>query len=290
MREKISLIGGDLRISNLAQMIAKDGNEVCVYGMEKSDAIMQNKDIIKSKSLNEAIENSDIIIGSIPFARDENKMYAAFSENDIEVKDLIKNNNKDKTFIAGSINDKSYKLLSESFGDVIDVMKREELVILNTIATAEGTIEVAIKNTDTILAGSKVLVLGFGRVGKIVAKKFDDLSAIVTCAARKPKDLAWIKAFGFSDININELGKELNQYDIIINTVPKIIIDKKLMKYMKKDVLMIDLASAPGGIDRDDAKEMNLKLIWALALPGKVAPLTSAKFIKETIYNVISEE
>ena len=290
MNEKISLIGGDLRISNLAQMIAEDGNEVHVYGMEKSEDIMENKNIIKSSSLNEAIENSDIIIGSIPFAHDENKMYAAFSENDIEIKDLIKKNNKNKTFIAGSIADKSYKLLSESYGDVIDIMKREELVILNTIATAEGAIEVAIKNTDTVLSGSKVLVLGFGRVGKIVAKKFHDMSAKVTCAARKTTDLAWIKAFGFDEFNINYLGKELNQYDIIINTVPKIIIDKKLMKYMKDDVLMIDLASNPGGIDREDAKEMNLKLIWALALPGKIAPLTSAEFIKETIYNVLSEE
>ena len=289
MKEKISLIGGDLRISNLAQMIAKDGNVVHVYGMEKSEEIMNNKSIIKSETLNKAIEDSDIIIGSIPFSHDENKMYAAFSNENIEINDLAKNNNKDKIFIAGSINDKSYKLLANSYGNVIDIMKKEELVILNTIATAEGTIEIAIKNTDKVLSGSKVLILGFGRVGKIVAEKFKDMSTIVTCAARKATDIAWMKAFGFKSININSLGKELEQFDIIINTVPKMIINKDLMKYMKKDVLMIDLASNPGGINRDDAKELNLKLIWALALPGKIAPITSAEFIKQTIYNIISE-
>lgn len=289
MKENISIIGGDLRIVNLAHMFQEDGKQVFVYGMEHSEEIMDNKNIIKTKTLNEAIEKSDIIIGSVPFANDENKMHAIFSEKDIKIKDLVKKDNKDKTFIAGSINDKSYELLSKSYGKVIDVMKREELVILNTVATAEGAIEVAIKNTDTILLGSKVLVLGFGRVGKVVARKFYEMSSKVTCAARKSTDLAWIRAFGYEAVNINELKTDIKKFDIIINTVPQIIINKNIMKYMKRNVLMIDLASNPGGINREDAKELNLKLVWALALPGKVAPVSSAHFIKETIYNALSE-
>ena len=58
---------------------------------------------------------------------------------------------------------------------------------------------------------------------------------------------------------------------------------------MKENVLLIDLASSPGGINTDDANEMNLKFVWALALPGKVAPVTSAEFIKKTIYDVIED-
>ena len=289
MEKKISLIGGDLRIVNLAEMLQDDGNKVTVYGMEKSEEIIQNKNIKKAKSIGEAISDSEIIIGSIPFASDETKMYATFSEKDIKIKDLVKKENKDKIFIAGSISEKKEELLSKTYGKVIDVMKREELVILNTIATAEGAIEVAIKNTDSILLGSKVLVLGFGRVGKVVARKFYEMSAKVTCAARRPTDLAWIRAFGYDETNINELGKEIENYDIIINTVPQIIIKQNLMKYMKENVLMIDLASNPGGIDREAAKNLNLKLVWALALPGKVAPVTSAFFIKETIYNALTE-
>lgn len=289
MNERISIIGGDLRVVNLAQMMQQDSKEVLVYGMESSEEIMDNKNIIKAKSLDEAIENSNVIIGSIPFASDDSKMYAPFSEDDIKIEDLVRKCNKHKKFIAGNINEKSYKLLSSSYSEVIDVMKREELVILNTIATAEGAIEVAIKNTDTILLGTNVIVLGYGRVGKVVAKKFYDMSARVTCAARKSTDLAWIKAFGFDAIDIKELESEIKKYDIIINTVPQMIVNKSLMINMKKNVLMIDLASNPGGINRDDAKELDLKLVWALALPGKVAPVTSAHFIKETIYNILSE-
>ena len=88
-------------------------------------------------------------------------------------------------------------------------------------------------------------------------------------------------------MNINELGEDLKEYDIIINTVPHMIIDKEEMQYMKKNVLLIDLASSPGGINTEDAQKKNLKVVWALALPGKVAPVTSAEFIKQTIYNIV---
>lgn len=296
MDRKISVIGGDLRISKLASMLAEDGNQVSVYGMEKSNEIEENDKITKCANLEETINRSDIIIGSVPFLKGEDEMYATFSNKPIKVEELLKNRHKDKIFIAGSIPLASKIFLEKKFGKVIDVMEREELVILNTIATAEGTIEVAISNTDKILHGSKVLVLGFGRVGKVVARKFYELSARVSCAARKTSDLAWIKAFGYEAININFLKedsinnkKTLADFDIIINTVPQMIVTKNTMKYMKKDVLLIDLASNPGGINKDDAKDLGLKLVWALALPGKVAPVTSAEFIKLTIYNILDE-
>lgn len=290
MQRKISVIGGDLRISTLAEMLLEDENLVTIYGMENCKQVMENESIAKSENLQEAIKASDIIIGSIPFLKGEEEMYATFSDKNIPVHELVKEKHKNKTFIAGNIPENMKKELEKSYGKVIDIMKREELVILNTIATAEGTIEVAIKNTDKILHGSKVLILGFGRVAKVVAEKFSALSTEVTCAARKKTDIAWIKALGYEAIDINYMKEYLGEFDIIINTVPKMIIEKSRMQYMKKDVLMIDLASTPGGINREDAKELDLKLIWALALPGKVAPVTSAQFIKESIYNALLEE
>lgn len=285
---KFSIIGGDLRTINLAKMLADDKNEVFAFAMEKSEEIEKDKRIIKCNSLKDTIKKTQIIVGSIPFSRDNEEMYASFSDKSIKINDLIGKDYKDKIFIAGNISNNSKVQLEESYGKVIDIMKEEELVVLNTIATAEGTIDVAIQNTDKIIHGSKVLILGFGRVAKMVAKKFDAISAIVTCAARKKTDLAWIKALGYEAANINKLGEDLKQYDIIINTVPQMIIDKEEMQYMKPNILLIDLASTPGGINTEDAQKMNLKFVWALALPGKVAPVTSAEFIKDTIYNVLA--
>lgn len=282
-----SVIGGDLRLCSLAQLLAKDKNTVSVFAMENSKEIMENKTLKKCESIEEAIEESKIIIGSIPFLKSNGEMYTTFSDKIIRVENFTKKKYKDKLFIAGNISNSAKEKLEGSYEKVIDLMKQEELVILNTIATAEGAIDVAIQNTNTIIHGSNVLILGFGRVAKEVATKFHGLSAKVTCAARKTTDLAWIKTLGYDAVNINELGEDLKKYDIIINTVPQMIIEKENMQFMKQDVLLIDLASSPGGINIEDAKKMNLKFIWALALPGKIAPVTSAKFIKETIYNLI---
>ena len=284
-----SVIGGDLRLCNLAKMLSNDKNSLSVFAMEKSKEIVEDKRINKCESIEEAIDKSKIIIGSIPFLKSNGEMYTTFSDKIIRVEDFTNKKYKDKVFIAGNILDSVKEKLERSYERVIDVMKQEELVILNTIATAEGAIDVAIQNTDTIIHGSNVLILGFGRVAKEVANKFNGISAKVTCAARKRTDLAWIKALGYEAVNINELGEDLKKYDIIINTVPKMIIDKEEMQYMKKNVLLIDLASSPGGINQEDAKNSNLKFVWALALPGKIAPITSAEIIKDTIYNVIAE-
>ena len=115
----------------------------------------------------------------------------------------------------------------------------------------------------------------------------EGLSCRVTCSARKKEDFAWIKSYGYDCIDTNLLGENLSQFDIIINTVPHLILDKKRLEYVKKDSLLIDLASKPGGIDLENAKERGIKTVWALALPGKVAPETSAEFIKDTIYNIL---
>lgn len=266
---KFSVIGGDLRLSNLARTLANDENEVYVFGMEKAKDIINDERIKKCKNVNETIEKSNTIITSIPFLKDENEVYATFSDDIIQLDDLIENNHKNKTLIAGSISKNAKEKLEASYGKVIDIMNEEELVVLNTIATAEGAVDVAIQNTDITIHGSQVLILGFGRVAKEVANKFHGLSAKVTCAARKKSDLAWGKALGYGAVNIYDLREDLKQYDIIINTIPQMIIDKEEMQYMNKNVLLIDLASSPGGINTNDAQKLRLKFVWALALPRK---------------------
>lgn len=268
MKQKFLILGGDLRSVKLAEMLINDNNKVFAYGLEKSEDIQENNQIDKISNLQSAIEKVDIIVAPTPFSSNGKTINSPYSKEEIKIEQLVKSN-KQKIIIAGGIKESIKEQLEEKYLKVIDVMKREELAILNTIATAEGTIKVAIENTDKILQGASVLVLGFGRVAKIVASKFSLLSTKVTCAARKISDLAWIEAYGYNSININDMLYELKDFDIIINTVPQIIIKEKELKHMKPDVLLIDLASKPGGIESIKAIQMGLKYIWALAIPRK---------------------
>ena len=288
MKNRYLVLGGDLRNVKLAGMLADDGNRVYSFGQDRSDEILDDGRIEKCTSLKTAMEKAQVIIGPVPFSSNEDFINAPFAHDKIMIDDLMKTN-KGKIFISGSIKDNLRKQLDEKYMEVIDIMKRDDLAILNTIATAEGTIEVAIKNTDKILQGSRVLILGFGRVGKIVANKFSKMSAIVTCAARKVSDLAWIKAYGYNSLNINDMLYDLKEFDIIINTVPQTILRERELKHIDAEALLIDLASSPGGIDGKMAKSMGLNFIWALALPGRIAPSSSAKYIKDTVYTIIEE-
>ena len=288
MSTNFSIIGGDLRIIKLAKMLAEDGNNVYTYGMEKAEELKENKNIIMCNKLQETVKKSEIVIGPIPFSSNGKGINAPVSDNIISIRELMHVINA-KILIAGSITPDVYDLANDEYIEIIDIMKREELAVLNTISTAEGTIEIIIANTNKIIHGSKVLILGFGRIGKVLARKLAGLSAKVTCAARKDEDLAWIRAYGHMETNINAIGENLSEYDVIINTVPHLVLTSEKIKYVKDDCLLVDLASNPGGIDKKAAKDKNLKLIWALALPGKVAPVTTAEFIKDTVYNILKE-
>ena len=195
MNYHISIIGGDLRIVKLAEMLAKEGNKIYVYGLEKSEDLKNIENITMCDSIKKAIENTEIVIGSIPFSSNGTTINAPFSENEISIREMMHVINA-KVLIAGGILPEVYELANDEYIEIIDIMKREELAVLNTIATAEGTIQVAIENTNRILHGSEVLILGFGRTGKVLARKLAGLSVKVTCAARKDEDLAWIQAFG----------------------------------------------------------------------------------------------
>lgn len=288
MSTNFALIGGDLRGVKLAQMLANDGNKIYTFGLEKAEELKENNNIIICEKLNYAIKSSEIIIGPIPFSSNGININSPFSENQISIREFMNAINA-KILIAGTIMPEVYDLANDEYIEIIDIMKREELAVLNTISTAEGAIEIIIENTNKIIHGSNILILGFGRIGKVLARKLNGLSAKVTCAARKDEDLAWIKAYGHNGININHIGKNLSEYDVIINTVPHLVLTQERLQYIRKDCLLVDLASNPGGIDKKAAKDNNLQLIWALALPGKVAPITTAEFIKDTIYNILKE-
>ncbi len=290
MYKTVSIIGGDLRIVNLIELLAKDDFLVYTYGLENSEDLIESKNIIKCKNIDELVNSSEIIIGPVPMTNDAENLSAPFSEEKISINELLqKMAGKNKTFLAGQLSEKIINSCQENNINYIDLLKREELVVLNTIATAEGAIQITMENTQKTIHGSNVLIMGFGRVGKVLAKMLDGIGAKVSCEARKNSDIAWIKAYGYTPIHLSELESELGNYDIIINTIPFQILDENRLKYIKKDCTIVDLSSNPGGVDRRAARSLGIKLIWALSLPGKVAPMTSAEFIKETLYHILKE-
>lgn len=278
----ISVIGGDLRITKLVNFLEKDDHNINLYGLEKCELLSGYN---HNESIEENIKKSDLIITSIPISKDGKYINASFTDEKIEIKKLFELA-KGKKIITGNITEEIKKYINKE-NEIIDVLVNEELTILNSIPTAEGAIQIAMENSLKTIHGSKCLVLGFGRIGKILAKMLQGIGAQVYCEARKESDIAWIKSYGYKEIRLKDLDKNLNEFDFIFNTIPYLILNKQNLLLINKNCLLIDLASKPGGIDFAEANKLNLKNIWALALPGKVAPETAAKYIYEIINSLL---
>lgn len=285
-RMKYTVIGGDLRNMKLAEAIASDGNQVSIFGFENAGFETFLEEI---SDLDSAIDDSQIVIGPLPCSNDNEILNTPFHKEKIYINEVFRKMKKNQLFIAGRISDRINQMAKAYNVYTIDILEREEMAVLNCIPTAEGAIQIAMEELPVTLNGSKVLILGYGRLGKVLAKMLSGIGADVWAEARKYSDLAWMKAYGIKSIYINDLDKYLCEMDVIYNTIPSRILDGSRLEKLSRDCLVIDLASKPGGVDFDRAKALGIKVIWALSLPGKVAPVTAAGYMKETIYNIIEE-
>ena len=278
----VSVIGGDKRIVELVNLLKKDDNDICLFGFGQCDEL---QDFKQASNLDEALQNSELVITSIPLSKDGKTINTTYTEKTILIEDFFQKA-KNKKIVTGNITDEIAKLIDlKNNNELIDVMKCEELTIKNAILTAEGAIQIAMGKSQITIHDSKCLVLGFGRIGKILAKMLNGIGAEVYCEARKQQDLAWIKTYGYKPVHLKNIEKVLGQCDFIFNTIPFMILDEGKLNLVNKQSIIIDLASKPGGVDFEAAKRLNLQAEWALTLPGKVASKTAAKYIYETMKN-----
>lgn len=285
-RLKIAIIGGDLRQIKLINLLIEEGMEVRVFGLNGIDF---KDNVLVFDTLHQALAGADMIIGPIPCSSDNTTLFSKYQDSPINLENVFKHIPKGKLFMAGMITPEIQKIARSYDFKIVDLLKREELSILNAIPTAEGAIQCAMENSEITIHGSRSLILGFGRCGKILAHILKGIGANLTVEARKAEDLAYIKSYGYQPMDLSRLEEFIGEFDFIFNTIPSKILDLEMLKKMKKDVLIIDLASKPGGVDYDGAKELGLKAILALGLPGKVAPKTAALIIRDTIFNIYSE-
>ncbi len=285
-KKKFCIIGGDLRNVKLAEIIAEEGNTVNIYGFDKASFDVNVK---QSNTVEEAVTDADIVIGPIPCSNDNEFINAPFHNEKILIHDVFKCMSKNQLFIAGRISEKIVHLSQVCNVYAVDMLDREEMAVLNAIPTAEGAIQIAMEEMPITLHNSNTLILGYGRIGKTLAKMLQGLGANVFVEARKYADIAWIRSNGYKPVILTDLSQTVKEMSVIFNTIPSIVLNYDILKVLNPECLIIDLASKPGGVDFDRAKELGLRAIWALSLPGKVAPVTAAQFIKDTVYNIIEE-
>ncbi len=278
------IVGGDERMLELASIFRNNNLDISTFGLD----LLHNDNVHSYKDIETAIDNSDIIIGPIPFASQDNIMNAKYSNTTIDILNLIKQIGKEKTLLGGSISANTREILDNNNTKYFDYNKDEGFQIKNAIATAEGALAIIINETDNTIYKSNIMVLGYGRIGKVLCNYLKALGANVYVEARKEADLNWIDVNKLIPVKISELENYLSNMDIIINTIPSLILDEKKLYYIQNDTFILDLASKPGGVDFDYCTSNGIKAIHALGLPGKVAYKTSSEIIFDTIRKLLN--
>ena len=282
MINTFGVIGGDERMKYLAQSIAADGYPVCVCGLEKLGSCRGAAEC----DLPQLAAKSSVILLPLPATKDGLFLNAPYAESEIRLDDDFTRLFMHKTVCGGMLQrlTASSSLWREIEPE--DYYRREELAVGNAIPTAEGAVGIAIREYPGTINGAKCLITGFGRIGKNLAIILRGMGAEVFCAARKKADLMQMRAFGVQPLTYREISR---RFDLIFNTVPAKVLTSPVLMQQTRDTLIIELASAPGGIDLKRAEELHLHVIDAPSLPGRVAPKTAAEYIKEAVYNILEE-
>lgn len=289
MKKRIGFVGGDKRILNVAESLVEKGCDVLVYAIDEDEEIQTSKFTI-AKSLEEIIENSEVVVGPIPFTQDGEHVFSPLSKTLLKIEELVESLHKKRIPLIASVIPESTKQFCVLKGvKCYDLYEKEELAILNAIPTAEGAIAIAIEKMAITIHSSNVLILGYGRIGKVLSKMLKGFECNIFVAARKSSDLTWCRAFGYIPVALSRLKEYVDKMDLIINTIPAMVVDKEVINKIRKDTLIIDLASKPGGIDFEYAKQSGIEVIHALSLPGKVAPKTAAQYIVEVLLDLLNE-
>ena len=273
-------IGGDERMLFAAADFASANVQTSVFGFNINTARYGN--IKNESSLCEALDGADAVVLPLPYSRDGEKIFAPFSGKDIFVRDVLDHIDENAVSMGG-------KLGKDFPKGAVDYYEREDFAVLNAVPTAESAVKIALEETKLTICGMQAAVLGFGRIGKLLAKTLVALGADVTVFARSAQARAWAEAFFCRAENFSALGDKIGGFDCIFNTVPHKIVFTDDLARMKRGAVIIELASAPGGADAGEAQKAGIRLISAQSLPGRVTPKTAGRIIYQTIREIMEE-
>lgn len=274
----ILILGGDNRSLYLGEYLEKQHYRVCYYAFNQADCY---------ENLTDAINEADFIILPLPLTRDRLTLNTPLYDGTVALADIYALSVSDKMFFGGQMPKSFCEELDARGAEWCDYILLDELAIYNAIPTAEGVVKVLVEELPITIHGMKCAVTGYGRVGKILAQTLKALGADVTIFARKQKDFADAFAKSITAKDFTELTSDYHDFDALINTVPQKVLSDKELDNINPECVLVEIASAPFGIDFQSAKERAFNVIKAGSLPGKVAPKSAGEIIGRSILPII---
>jgi len=285
---KIAVLGGDDRELILISELVKMGATLAVAGFPR-DKIVQGAFAVNS--VETACKEAEVIILPLPGTDTEGRIRAVYAEESLFLTEkAVASFAENALVIIGSARQYLKDWAEKYKFTLLETVELDQIAIPNSIPTAEGAIQIAMENSRITIHGSKSCIIGFGRVALTLARTLKALGAYVYVVARNRGQLARAAEMGCIKAGYHELPGILNEMDFVFNTVPAMILNKELLKHANQELIIIDLASQPGGTDFEAANRYGIKAILAPGLPGKVAPISAGQILADVIPDLIIDE
>jgi len=275
----IVAVGGDLRQRYAAEALREKGHSVaaCLLGGDDAPCVEA------------LLADCDVLLLPMPLSRGGGVLNAPLHEGQVLVEDVLRSAPPGTVVLAGMPGAGVEKTCAELGLHLVDYAPREEIAASGAVSTAEAALALMVENMPCTLAGSRILVVGAGRIGTRLALSMQQLGARVTVSARKAADLARINAVGLTAVPTDSVAEYVSAMDAVVNTVPAPVLDENCLRRMSRGALLLDLASAPGGVAAPRETMTHIKYVWALGLPGKTAPATAGRAVAEAVDNILKE-
>lgn len=279
MKEHETLVfaGGDLRSVSAARHFASEGKRVLLTGFDRyapPSVRAPGEELLQFVHLPEqAIPQGDAVILPMPYTKGGGVLLTPFSASEMPLDAVFRLAEGAKAVCGGMLPEEE-----ERFYDYCD----EPMLLRNADVTAEGALILAGQTLPICLNGARAVVLGYGRIGKRLAAKARALGCTVTVAARKESDHALIRMCGHEAVGFGALPEVLEYADVVFNTVPAEIFSESVFARLPERVPLIDLA---GGI-----KLRGERILPAPGVPGKYAPETAGRILKESVERILIRE
>ncbi len=169
----------------------------------------------------------------------------------------------------------------------VNLMERESYQLRNAALTAEGAAALVSLASGTALWGSRVLLAGYGRIGRYLAGILRAFQAHVTVIARRESVREEVRQDGWDAIAVEEIPDGIAQADVVINTVPYPIFTPEHLKRMSRGARYVELASPPYGTDPARAKELRVSYAAYPGIPGAQYPRSAAQILYDELRGLI---
>lgn len=268
------IIGGGVRLEKARDAFLRKGYTAHIFD--------------GSEPLKTAIDSHDVILLGLPCPDDDISLNTDKTRT-VSLRDIAQMCGKHKLVLGGKMSERVKALFDIYSVRWADYASFEEFEILNAVPSAEGALQIAMEEFPFTIHSSKTVVTGFGKVAKALSLRLRALGSDCTVIARSSSQRALAETLSFNTFDFSQLPKAVKDCHILFNTVPAKVIGKEVLSVMNSSQGIIDLASKPGGVDLDSAKNFGINVIWALSLPGKVAPVTAGEIIQQIACSIVTD-